>query len=265
MTFPLAPENASASSDRPGRTGTYRRPDRQHAPTCLPTQVCQWPAPGASRHRFRARLAFAARSVVLPREPRMRTNGCLRHAPQHFSGLAFAWPAPFARKIPDRVRCRYVPRRCSCVGATDRCHRVSCTSSTTGEDRACSLVCWESRLHQHLKGDIVLLEQSVQGHGLFPGPHVGGHVGRRILGQAFRSFHGSRCRDVCHSGWLDPKVFVAQRSPVQNVLCVHLPILAACYMCIKDRLESPGRKHVLLVWGRGCGVRCQRDQPHPPP
>jgi hypothetical protein len=35
--------------------------------------------------------------------------------------------------------------------------------------------------------------------------------------------------------WLAPKVFLAQRSPVQYVLRVHLPILAACKMCIKDR------------------------------
>jgi len=38
-------------------------------------------------------------------------KGFLGHAPQHLAGLASARPAPFARKILVRVRCRFVPRR----------------------------------------------------------------------------------------------------------------------------------------------------------
>ena len=95
------------------------------------------------------------------------------------------------------------------------------------------------RLHQRLKGDIIFLEQSVQGHCLFPGLHVGGQVGRGILGHAFRSFHGSsRATNVIELA--RPKGLCGPAFWVQNVLGVHLPILAACKMCIKDRAKAQG-------------------------
>jgi len=95
------------------------------------------------------------------------------------------------------------------------------------------------RLPQRLKSDIVFLEQSLQGYRLFPGLHVGGQGGRGILGHAFRSFHGPSCATNVIE-LTRPKSLFGPTFWVQNVLRVHLPILAACKMCIQDRALTGG-------------------------
>jgi hypothetical protein len=78
-------------------------------------------------------------------------------------------------------------------------------------------------------------EPPVQGHRLFPGLHLGGQGGRSMVGHARGRFHGSCC---------STNIFELARSKglfrpalrVQDFFGVPLPILAACYMCIKDRL-----------------------------
>src|SRR5260221_1736730 len=92
------------------RTETYQNTDLRHGPTCFPTQVCQWPTPGVSRHPFPALPACAVGIVVLPGE-----RVCAQRVPGPGTrGLPVsegARPAPFGRKIPVLVRCQFVPRR----------------------------------------------------------------------------------------------------------------------------------------------------------
>ena len=83
------------------------------------------------------------------------------------------------------------------------------------------------RLHQCLKGHILFIQQSVQGYRLFPGLHLGGQRRRGILRHARGRFHGSCCSTdilelACSKGSFGPAF------RVQDFLCVHLPILAAC-------------------------------------
>jgi len=160
--------------------------------------ACQWPAPGASRHRFRAHLAYAARSVVPHRAPRMRTHGSEVHAPQHFSGLLSHGEHRLHEKSPsafvadvshaaDLASVRQIDVTASLAPSAPRARTGLVLWSVA------SVGCISARTR-----DIVFLEQSVQGHCLFPGLQLGGQGGRRILGHAFGRFHGSRCRDECH-------------------------------------------------------------------
>ncbi len=97
-------------------------------------------APGVSRQRFRALPAGAARSVVLP-----HAQECARTVPEPCT------PAPRASGVRTASTvCMKNPRPRSLPmcptplmdvdDRTDRCHRVSCTKSTTGEAFAWSLV-----------------------------------------------------------------------------------------------------------------------------
>ena len=200
-------------------------------PTCphaCRLRLSQWHAPGASRHRFRARLA----SPLIPLfslGSRDAHIGFLRHAHPSTSRVCVRMASTVCtKKSPSSFVADLSDSAASCDGGDRSMSPRILHQQNHGRDRSCSLGPSRVRLHQRPRGDIVFLKQTIQRHGLFPGVHLGGQGGRGILGHAFRSFHGSRCRDECHPGLARPLASPAQRSPVQNDLCVHLPILADC-------------------------------------
>ena len=83
------------------------------------------------------------------------------------------------------------------------------------------------RLHQCLKGHILFIEQSIQGHGLFPGLHLGRQRGRGILGHVRRRFHGSpRPTNVLE--FARSKGAFGPTFRIQDFFGIHLPILPDC-------------------------------------
>lgn len=95
------------------------------------------------------------------------------------------------------------------------------------------------RPHQSLKGHIGFSKQTIQSPHVFPGVHLSGQGSRGIL---------SHPRGCFHSTSPSANIFELARSKglfgpalrVQQFLCVHLPILAVCYMCIKVRALPGG-------------------------
>jgi hypothetical protein len=76
------------------------------------------------------------------------------------------------------------------------------------------------RLHQCCKGNIWLIQQTIQGFGLFPGVHVSGKRTQGVLhqigGRLYRSSHST------HIMQLDsPKGSLGPALGIQHFLCVH--------------------------------------------
>src|SRR5262249_42480623 len=107
---PLEPETGFASDGTPGRRPTYPRPDLRHAPRRCQEAAFLRIAPGASRCRFHASLAYAVDTGLLPREQECAQRALARCSPTPLLEQD-APPAPFGGKIPARVRCRFGPRR----------------------------------------------------------------------------------------------------------------------------------------------------------
>jgi hypothetical protein len=83
------------------------------------------------------------------------------------------------------------------------------------------------RLHEGLKGDIVFIEQAIQGHHILPGLHLGRQGGRGILSHATSRLDGSsRSPNILEPG--RPERLLGPAFWVQEVLRVHLSILAVC-------------------------------------
>ncbi len=134
----------------------------------------QWHAPDTSRHPFRARLAWPARTAVRHREPRMPTNGCLRHAPQHLACLG----THRQHRLHEKALPAFVA---DLSHAADGCRRwdrsmsvVSCTKSFTGEAFAWSLVWCRCGCIKAAKNTSGSSSLPIQGFGLCPGLHFAG-------------------------------------------------------------------------------------------
>jgi hypothetical protein len=76
------------------------------------------------------------------------------------------------------------------------------------------------RLHQSSKGDIWLIEQTIQRFDLFPGVHLSGQRTQRVLRQVGGRF--DRSSRSTHIMQLDsPKGALGPALGIQQVLCVH--------------------------------------------
>ncbi len=175
---------------------------------------------GASRHPFRARPACAARSVVLALRAPMRTQGCLRYAPETRAGLGTHGRHGLHEKSPSAFVANV-------SHVADGCRRWERSMSPRvlhqqHHARGIGLVptLLQLRLHQGCKGDIGLIEQTIQGFGLVPGVQLSGQRTQGFLRQeAFRLNHSSRATQIVQ---LDaPKGSLGPALGIQQVLCIH--------------------------------------------
>jgi hypothetical protein len=234
----LAPENGFASRGLPERTETYRRHDLPHARwwsrgessqardqahpdiglsfsplSSLASRFCCWGSCADKRLLHRASQPL----------PALGQDGQHRLQIQPSSSLIAA-PLPSPWLWDDgRGPLRWCPEPAA-RGVSSQSARVSVANEAASVRE---LVTSSSS------------EPPVQGYRLFPGLHLGGQGRRSMLGHARGRFHSSCC---------SPNIFELAGSKglfrpafcVQKVLRVHLPILAACYMCIKDSLLGTG-------------------------
>ena len=149
----------------------------------------------------------------------MRTNGCLRYAPEDFSCLRTHRQHRLHEKPPSSfVADLSHAADLATMGQIDgggilhQQHHVLSRGLFSG--------LLYVRLHQRRKGNIWLIEQTIQRFGLFPGMHLSGQrtqgVLRQVGGRVDRS---SRSTPIVR---LDiPKGSLGPALGIQQVLCLH--------------------------------------------
>ena len=149
----------------------------------------------------------------------MRTQGCLRHAPQHLAGLRSHRQHRLHEKSPSSFvadlshAADFVPMgKVDIGGILHQQHH--------GGRRGLFPGLLNVRLHQRRKGDIGLLKQTIQRFGLFPGVHLSGQRTQGVLRQlGGRLYRSSRSTHIMQ---LDtPKGLLGPALGIQQVLYVH--------------------------------------------
>ena len=149
----------------------------------------------------------------------MRTKGCLRQAPEDFSGLRTHGKHRLHEKPTSSFEAflshaaDFVP-----MGKVD----ISGILHQQHHGGRCGLFpgLLNVRLHQRRKGDIGLVKPTIQRFGLFPGVHLSWQRTQGVLRQVGgRLYRSSRSTHIIQ---LDtPKGSLGPALGIQHVLCVH--------------------------------------------
>ena len=120
----------------------------------------------------------------------MRTKGCLRHAPQHLSGLRTHRQHRLHEKPPSAfVADLSHAADLATMGKVDVGGILH--QQHHGGGRGLFPALLPVRLHQRRKGDIWLVKPTIQRFGLFPGVHLSGQRTQRVLRQVGGRFDRS--------------------------------------------------------------------------